>query len=146
MTAEYQGGYTDIFNKMLAILNTDEVPDVVVGYQNQTATYQLAGAMFDMNELINSPKYGLTAEEQADFFPGFFAQDVFSIYDGAPPWSTPKPLHGSFVLQPIDWLKELGYDAPPTTPEEFKEMACAATATPYSGATVEGSLGYQLIH
>ena len=44
----------------------------------------------------------------------------------------------------MDWLTELGYDAPPATPEEFKEMACAATANPYSGATAEGSLGYQL--
>jgi multiple sugar transport system substrate-binding protein len=143
LTAEYQGGYTDIFNKMLAILNTDEVPDIVVGYQNQTATYQLAGAMFDMNEIMNSPKYGMTAEEQADFFPGFFAQDVFSIYKGArlglPPNRSMEVLYYN-----ESWLKELGYDAPPATPAEFKEMACAATATPYSGATVEGSLGYQL--
>ena len=143
LTAEYQGGYNDIFNKMLAILNTDEVPDVVVGYQNQTATYQLAGAMFDMNEIINSPKYGMPAEDQADFFPGFFAQDVFSIYNGArlglPPNRSMEVLYYN-----QSWLEELGYDGPPETPEEFKEMACAATATPYSGATVEGSLGYQL--
>ena len=43
-----------------------------------------------------------------------------------------------------DWLAELGYDGPPTTPEEFKEMACAAAAQPFSGATAEGSMGYQL--
>jgi phosphate/phosphite/phosphonate ABC transporter binding protein len=43
-----------------------------------------------------------------------------------------------------DWLTELGYDAPPATPEEFKEMACAAAAQPFSGATSEGSMGYQL--
>ena len=73
VTAEYAGSYNDIFNKMLPILNTPDVPDVVVGYQNQVATYQLANAMFDMNELINHPKYGLTKEEQDDFFPGFLA-------------------------------------------------------------------------
>jgi multiple sugar transport system substrate-binding protein/sn-glycerol 3-phosphate transport system substrate-binding protein len=44
----------------------------------------------------------------------------------------------------MDWLTELGYDAPPATPEEFKEMACAAAANPYSGATAEGSMGYEL--
>ncbi len=48
------------------------------------------------------------------------------------------------VYYNMDWLNELGYDAPPTTPEEFKEMACAATANPYSGATAEGSIGYEL--
>ena len=73
VTAEYAGSYGDIFNKMLPILNTTDVPDVVVGYQNQVATYQLADSMFDMNELINHPVYGLTQEEQDDFYPGFFA-------------------------------------------------------------------------
>ena len=27
----------------------------------------------------------------------------------------------------LDWLNEMGYDGPPTTWAEFKEMACAAT-------------------
>jgi phosphate/phosphite/phosphonate ABC transporter binding protein len=44
----------------------------------------------------------------------------------------------------IDWLKELGYDAPPTTPEEFKEVTCKAAAQPFSKATAQGSIGYEL--
>jgi len=145
VVAEYAGGYGDIFNKMLPILNTPDVPDVVVGYQNQVATYQLADAMFDMNELIDHPVYGLTKEEQEDFFPGFFAQDVLSLFGnqrlGLAPNRSMEVLYYN-----MDWLKELGYDAPPTTPEEFREMACAATATPFSGAT-EGAaspVGYEL--
>lgn len=143
LTAEYAGGYGDIFTKMLPILNTMDVPDIVVGYQNQVATYQLADAMFDLNELMDHPTYGMTAEEQADFFPGFFAQDVFTMFDGKrlalPPNRSMEVLYYN-----QSWLEELGFSGPPTTPEEFKEMACAATATPYSGATAEGSLGYQL--
>jgi ABC-type glycerol-3-phosphate transport system substrate-binding protein len=44
----------------------------------------------------------------------------------------------------MDWLKELGYEAPPTTPEEFKEMACKASQQPFSKATAEGPVGYEL--
>ena len=44
----------------------------------------------------------------------------------------------------MDWLKELGYDAPPTTPDQFKEMACKAVKQPFSKATVEGAKGYEL--
>jgi len=145
VTAEYAGGYGDIFNKMLPILNTPDVPDVVVGYQNQVATYQLADAMFDMNELINHPKYGLTKEEQDDFFPGFFAQDVLSLFDNQRLGLAPNRSM-EVMFYNLDWLKELGYDAPPTTPEEFKEMACKAATTPFSGAT-EGAAsptGYEL--
>ena len=143
--AEYAGSYGDIFNKMLPILNTPDVPDVVVGYQNQVATYQLANAMFDMNELINHPKYGLTKEEQEDFFPGFFAQDVLSLFNNQRLGLAPNRSM-EVMYYNMDWLKELGYDAPPTTPEQFKEMACKAAKTPFSGAT-EGAaspIGYEL--
>jgi len=145
VTAEYAGSYNDIFNKMLPILNTPDVPDVVVGYQNQVATYQLANAMFDMNELINHPKYGLTKEEQDDFFPGFFAQDVFSLFGGQRLGLAPnRSMEVLYYNQ--DWLTELGYDGPPTTPEQFKEMACKAAVTPFSGATAGAAspTGYEL--
>lgn len=140
---EYQGGYGDIFNKMLGVLNTPDAPNIVVAYQNQAATYQLADAMVDMNPLVESEKWGLSEEEQADFFEGFFMQDVFPTYGdarlGFPPNRSMEVLYYN-----IDWLEELGYDGPPETPEEFREMACAATENPFSGATAEGSIGYEL--
>ncbi len=143
VTAEYQGSYGDIFNKMLGVLNSPEAPDIVVAYQNQAATYQLSDALFDMNELLDSPKWGLSKEDQADFFPGFFAQDVFPNFGNArlgfPPNRSMEVLYYN-----MDWLKELGYDAPPTTPAEFKEMACKAVDQPFSKATVEGAKGYEL--
>lgn len=143
VTAEYQGGYGDIFNKMLPILNTPDVPDIVVAYQNQTATYQLAGAMTDLTPLVDSAVWGLSDEEKADFFPGFYNADVFPTFDnqrlGFPPNRSMEVLYYN-----MDWLTELGYDAPPATPAEFEEMACAAAETPFSGATAEGSMGYKL--
>jgi len=82
-------------------------------------------------------------ETQADFFPGFWTADIFPTFDNAR-LGIPPNRSMEVVYYNEDWLKELGYDAPPATPEEFKEMACAATATPFSGATGEGNIGYQL--
>ncbi|GAB4497258.1 MAG: hypothetical protein OHK0052_08540 [Anaerolineales bacterium] len=143
VVAEYQGSYGDIFNKMLALLNTTDVPDLVVAYQNQAATYQLADALVDMNSLVASPKWGLTLKDQRDFFPGFFAQDVFPNFKNAR-LAFPPNRSMEVMYYNMDWLKELGYDAPPATPEEFKEMACKAAQQPFSKATVEGSMGYEL--
>lgn len=143
LTAEYAGGYGDIFTKMLPILNTADVPDIVVGYQNQVATYQLADSMFDMNTVIDDPVYGMPKEDQEDFFPGFFAQDVYPLYGNQRLGLAPNR-SAEVMYYNIEWLKELGYDAPPTTPEEFREMACKATTTPFSKATAEGSIGYEL--
>jgi multiple sugar transport system substrate-binding protein/sn-glycerol 3-phosphate transport system substrate-binding protein len=44
----------------------------------------------------------------------------------------------------MDWLVELGYDAAPQTPEAFAEMACAATARPFSKNESGFSAGMEL--
>jgi multiple sugar transport system substrate-binding protein/sn-glycerol 3-phosphate transport system substrate-binding protein len=141
---EYQGGYGDIFTKMLNVLNTAEAPNLVVAYQNQAATYQLADALVDMQPLVDSERWGLTQEEQDDFFTGFFNSDVFPSFDNArlgfPPNRSMEVLYYN-----ASWLEELGFDGPPTTPDEFKEMACAAVETPFSSAVGDSpSMGYQL--
>jgi len=144
VTAEYQGSYNDIYNKMLLLLNTDAAPDLVVAYQTQAATYQMSDGLFDINSLLNHPTWGLSAEEQADFFPGILNQDVFPNFDnqrlGFPTWRNMEIMYSN-----TDWLAELGYTAPPATPAEFKEMACAAITQPFSNATGAGnSIGYEL--
>lgn len=143
VTASNQGDYGDIFQKMLPLLNTDEAPDLVVAYQNQAASYQLGDALLDMTPLVESAAWGLSDEDQADFFPSFFEQDIFPTFDnerlGFPPNRSMEVLYYN-----SDWLAELGYDGPPETPEAFREMACAAAETPFSGATGQGGSGYLL--
>lgn len=149
VVAEYQGGYNDIFNKMLGVLNTPDAPQLVVAYQNQAATYQLADGLADMNPMVDSEKWGLTDAEKADFFQGFFTQDVFPTYGNArlgfPPNRSMEVLYYN-----IPWLAELyaagaiDFEGPPTTPEQFKQAACAAVENPFSKATAEGSIGYEL--
>ncbi|MBP7213608.1 MAG: extracellular solute-binding protein [Anaerolineaceae bacterium] len=143
LTAEYSGGYSDIFTKMLALLNTSDVPDIVVAYQNQVATYQLADAMFDMNTIIDDPIYGMPKEDQEDFIPAFFEQDVFPLYGNQRLGLAPNRSM-EVMYYNMDWLKELGYDAPPSTPEQFKEMACKAVEQPFSKSKGDTSMGYQL--
>ncbi len=147
--AAYQGGYGDIFQKMLPILGTDSAPNLVVAYQNQAATYALADGMLDLTPFLESERWGLSEEEQADFFPGFFAADVFPSFDdqrfGFPPNRSMEVMYYN-----ADWLAELrdagaiSFDGPPATPEQFREAACAAVDAPFSGATSEGSIGYEL--
>ena len=141
---ENQGGYGDIFNKMLVLLGSDETPDLVVAYQNQAATYQVVDGLIDMTPLVRSETWGYSDEELADFFPGFLQSDVNPTFDdqrlGFPPNRSMEMLYYN-----LSWLEELGYDGPPTTPEEFAEMACAATENEYSGATGAGrSIGYEI--
>ncbi len=149
VTAEYQGSYGDIFTKMLPLLGTSDTPNLVVAYQNQAATYELADGVIDLNPLVNSEMWGYSEEELADFFPGFINSDVFPSFEnqrlGFPPNRSMEVMYYN-----ADWLAELleagaiSFDGPPTTPEQFREAACAASQNPYSAATSEGAIGYEL--
>jgi multiple sugar transport system substrate-binding protein/sn-glycerol 3-phosphate transport system substrate-binding protein len=144
VNGEYQGGYGDIFTKMLNVLNTQDAPNLVVAYQNQAATYQLADSLVNLQPLIESERWGLPPEEQSDFFTGFFQADIFPSFENArlgfPPNRSMEVMYYN-----ADWLAEMGFDGPPTTPEEFAEMACAAVENPFGGAVGDApSMGYQL--
>ena len=150
VVAEYQGGYNDIFQKMLALLGTADTPNIVVAYQNQAATYQLVDGMLDLTPLVESERWGLTDEDIADFFPGFWTSDVFPSFEnkrlGIAPNRSMEMLYYN-----IDWLAELreaghiDFDGPPETPEQFRQAACAAAQNPFSAASTQvGTTGYEL--
>lgn len=143
VTAEYQGDYPEIFQKMLTILGTDDVPALVVAYQNQAATYQLTDGLVDMNSLMSSAKWGISSDEQKDFFPGFLSSDIFPNFGGARLGLAPNRSM-EVLYYNADWLKELGIENPPTTPDEFKAAACAAAKQPFSKSKGGKAIGYEL--
>ena len=150
VVAEYQGGYNDIFQKMLALLGTSDTPNIVVAYQNQAATYQLVDGLVDLNPLVESERWGLSEDDIADFFPGFWSSDVFPNFGNARLAIAPNRSM-EVLYYNSDWLAELreagliDFDGPPTTPEQFKQASCAAAQQPFSRATGGGaSIGYEL--
>jgi multiple sugar transport system substrate-binding protein/sn-glycerol 3-phosphate transport system substrate-binding protein len=144
VNGEYQGHYGEIYKKMLAAIASGEVPSLVVAYQNQSASYQLADALVDLNPYVHSAKWGFSDEELNDFFPAFLNADISQQFGGMrlgfPPNRSIEVMYYN-----ADWLKELGYDAPPATWDEFKEMACKAAQTPYSKGPADAKpMGYEI--
>jgi multiple sugar transport system substrate-binding protein/sn-glycerol 3-phosphate transport system substrate-binding protein len=137
--AQNQGGYNDIRDKVNVSSAAGEQPAaLVVGYQNDQAFYQLNETLVDLDTYLDDPHWGLTAEDKADFFESFITQGIHPAFDnqrlGFPPNRSMEVLYYNQT-----WLEELGFDGPPTTPEEFKEMACAGAE-----ANGDGTGGYIL--
>jgi len=151
--ATNQGNYDDIYQKMTSVIASggQGMPNLVVAYQNQSATYQLTNSLIDMNALVDSTKWGLTKEDQVDFFPGFFNADVFPTFGGQR-LGFPPNRSMEMMYYNADWLKELKaagaitFDGAPQTPEQFKEAACAAVKNPFSKTKGDkaNSIGYEL--
>jgi len=122
---EYAGGYTDIYNKMIAAIAAKNPPDLVVAYQNNAATFQVSDALTDLNPYVKDAKYGLTDAEYADFVEGFINQDINTQFGGIrlgfPPNRSVEVMYHN-----LDWLKKLGLGVPKTW-DEFYAACKAAT-------------------
>lgn len=137
--AQNQGGYNDIRDKVNASTAAGEQPAaLIVGYQNDQAFYQLNDTLVDLDPLINDPTWGLSEEDKADFFASFFDQGVHPEFGGQR-LGFPPNRSMEVMFMNSTWASELGFDAAPTTPDEFKAMACAAAE-----ANGDGTGGYIL--
>ncbi len=133
--AENQGGYSDIYNKMITGLAGGEVPELVVAYQNQASGYQVAEGLTDLTAYVEHPTWGV--DDPSDFFSGFYLADVNAQFGnerlGFPPNRSAEVMYYNQT-----WLERLGYDGPPQTWDEFEEIVMAAAATSPAG------VGYQI--
>ena len=144
VVAEYQGSYPEVFQKMLLLIGTPDAPNLVVAYQDQAAAYQFADGLIDIRTFLASERWGFDPEDYADFFAGFIASDVNPVLGGQllgfPPNRSVEVMYYN-----ADWIAEMGFDGPPTTPAAFAEQACAAAERGFSGSvTGVSSLGYEL--
>jgi multiple sugar transport system substrate-binding protein len=133
---EYAGPYDQIYNKMAAAIAAKNPPELVVAYQNQSATYQVNDALVDMNPYVKDPKWGLGPDVR-DFFEGFINQDVNGQFGGQrlgfPPNRSLEVLYCDMSM-----LKAAGISAPPRTWDEFA-VDCQKVTN-----AAKGTYGYAL--
>jgi multiple sugar transport system substrate-binding protein/sn-glycerol 3-phosphate transport system substrate-binding protein len=138
--ASNQGSYNDIYQQVVAGLTTGNLPNLVVAYQNQSLAYLSGNGLVDMDIFVTDPTWGLNEAEAADYIGSFFAQDYApdGTRIGFPPNRSIEVMYYN-----ADAVAELGYDGPPTSWDEFREMACRFTEEGWSG--YEGdTVGYSI--
>ncbi len=136
---EYAGAYSDIYNKMVVGIQANALPSLVVAYQNQAMAYYRDGGIVDIAPYMNSPKWGLSRTEKSDFIQSFLKQDfIGGAQVGFPPNRSLEVFYYN-----VDWLRELGFDNPPRTWDEFAQMCRLARDNPFSRSEDKGrSLGF----
>ncbi|MDF1514358.1 MAG: extracellular solute-binding protein, partial [Anaerolineae bacterium] len=141
VVGETQGGYNDLYQKIIAGIPANQLPEMAVAYQNQAATYAVQEVLVELDTYMNHPKWGYGASELKDFFPIAMGADILPQFEGRYGWPPYKSMEVMYYNE--DWLTELGFDGPPETWDEFEAMACAASENPFSGATGDGEpMGY----
>ncbi len=123
---EYAGYYGDIYKKIIAAIAANEPPDLAIGYANQVAEYAQAGAIAPLDQFMNDPKYGFTEDQKKDFMWNLLEGDKRPEFNNQY-MSFAHSRSMQVMYYNIDWLKKMGYDKPPETWDQFKEMCVKAT-------------------
>ncbi len=104
------------------------LPEVVVDYGYQAQRWNGDGVLADLTPYVDDPVWGLTSDEQADFYPEFWKEDLIKTGSSSETIRLGIPFYRSAYLLFYNqsWARELGFSNPPTTVEQFTAQACAA--------------------
>jgi len=118
-----QGGHSDLEDKINAGIQSGDLPNVTQAYTSGLKNWDTVDLIVDLNQFVYDETYGLTEEEIVDIYPGVFNLAITA--DGVRlGWPLSQSVNA--MVYNITWAQELGFDSPPTTPEELKEQLCAA--------------------
>jgi ABC-type glycerol-3-phosphate transport system substrate-binding protein len=111
-----------------AALLENAQPDVIVDFGYQARHWDAVDALVDLSPYVNDPVWGMGDDEQADFQPSFWAEDLVNNNQTGQTRRLGIPLSRSaYVLfYNQSWAQELGYPRPPVTADDFRVRACAA--------------------
>jgi ABC-type glycerol-3-phosphate transport system substrate-binding protein len=119
-------GFGSLDDAMQTAISSGSLPEVVVDYGYRARLWETSGALADLTPYVDDPVWGLTADEQADFFPTFWAEDMTAKGSASIRLGIPYYRSAYVLFYNQTWAAELGYPEPPVTPEDFRLRACAA--------------------
>jgi len=132
--AEYQGNYTQLYQKVLAAIQAGSPPDMAVAYESQIADYMKAKAVVEFDAWVNA----LGKQNLDDIFPGYIETNKFPAY-GNKMLSFPFTKSVAVMYYNEDALKAAGVRVPtvqqPWTLAEFEDAVKKVTKKDASGKT-----------
>ena len=133
VTLQYQGSYTQLYQKNLSAIQAGALPELAVAYESFVADYMKADVVLNLDPYLNSVKNGLSKESQADIYKPYFDTNRFPQF-GNQLLSFPFTKSLFLEYQNDDILKEIGKSAPKTW-DEFEQTAAAAVKKGADGKT-----------
>jgi multiple sugar transport system substrate-binding protein len=116
------GDYTSLFDSTSTALDSAKPPDLVAALPEQTLTWDANGAVVDLNSYLIDPQWTLAAGALTDIPSVFWAQDDFNGRQ----LGLPAQRSTRLIFYNVTWARELGFNSPPATAQDFQKQACAA--------------------
>ncbi len=114
--------YSILYDNVTTSLATSEAPHMAVALPEHARLWDAERFVVDLSPYVTDPNYGWNQAEWDDFPAVFWAQDA----DGERRLALPFQRSARFLLWNQTWAAELGFDAPPASPDDFRQQACRA--------------------
>src|SRR5205814_1976803 len=133
VTLQYQGSYTQLYQKNLSAIQAGALPELAVAYESFVADYMKADVVLNLDPYVKSAKNGLDQKSQDDIYKPYFDTNRFPQFGNQ---LLSFPFTKSLFLQYTndDILKEIGKSAPKTW-DEFEQVSTAAVKKGADGKT-----------
>jgi multiple sugar transport system substrate-binding protein len=125
VTLTNDGDYSGLFTLMNTALDTGQLPDLVAALPEQTLAWDERAVVVDLTPYLADPQWGFSDDPNADIPTVFLAQDNINGRQ----LGVPAQRSARFLFYNQTWARELGFDNPPATGDEFRKQACAANAS-----------------
>jgi len=133
VTLQYQGSYTQLYQKNLSAIQAGSLPELAVAYESFVADYMKADVVLNLDPYVKSKKNGLDQKSQDDIYKSYFDTNRFPQF-GDQLLSFPFTKSLLITYQNDDILKEIGKSTPKTW-DEFEAAARAAVKKGADGKT-----------
>jgi ABC-type glycerol-3-phosphate transport system substrate-binding protein len=82
LVSEYQGSYTQVFQKIMAAIQAGSPPDTAVAYESMVAEYTKANAVIDLDPYAIRGPLAYTKESLDDIFPAYIESNRYDAFNG----------------------------------------------------------------
>ncbi len=131
LKSEFQGGYTEVFQKAIASIQAGSPPDIAVGYESMVVEYMRANAVVNLDDYALRGPQAFSKESLADIFPSYIKNNQYEEFENK---LLSFPFTKSLAVQYFneDLFKaagttKLGYPGQFYNFDEFKKMSAAVT-------------------
>jgi len=121
------GDYKMLFEAARTRAQGGELPDLCIVYESMVAELMEADVVAPLDDYLSDSEYGLSREEQADFFPSFLASNRYAEF-GNRLLSFPFTKSLLMLYYNADLMRAAGCERPPATWAEFIQQCRDITA------------------
>lgn len=123
-------GFGVMEDRFRQALQQGGLPGLLAGYSEQVLYWGAGGpGVVDLSSYVADPAWGMSPEAVADFYPAIWERETQArIAPGTGaglrvglPWVR----SGLVLLYNLTWAEQLDFSSLPSTPDEFRQQACA---------------------